>query len=29
MEVIKFLNNNIFWGLPMLILMLGTGIYLY
>lgn len=28
MEVISFLNDNILWGVPMLILMIGTGIYL-
>ncbi len=28
MEVIKFLNENIFWGVPMLVLMMGCGIYL-
>lgn len=28
LELIKWLNNNIIWGIPMLILMLGTGLFL-
>ena len=28
LDVIKWLNTNIVWGIPMLILMLGTGIFL-
>ena len=28
MDVIRFLNDNIIWGIPMLVLMLGTGAYL-
>ncbi len=28
MIIIEWLNNNIVWGIPMLVLMLGTGIYL-
>lgn len=28
MYIIKFLNQNILWGIPMLLLMLGTGIHL-
>ena len=28
METIKWLNDTIVWGIPMLILMLGTGLYL-
>lgn len=28
LELIGFLNDNIVWGLPMVILMIGTGIYL-
>lgn len=28
METVKWLNDTIIWGIPMLILMLGTGLYL-
>lgn len=28
MEIIRFVNDNILWGAPMLILMVGTGVYL-
>jgi len=28
LDMISWLNDNIIWGIPMLILMLGTGIYL-
>ena len=28
LNLITWLNNNIIWGIPMLILMLGTGVYL-
>ncbi|PTQ80144.1 AGCS family alanine or glycine:cation symporter [Trichococcus patagoniensis] len=28
MEIVKWLNDTIIWGLPMLVLMLGTGLYL-
>ncbi|MGB9342988.1 alanine/glycine:cation symporter family protein, partial [Trichococcus sp.] len=28
MEIVKWLNDTIIWGIPMLILMLGTGLYL-
>ena len=28
MNVISFLNDNIIWGMPMVILMIGTGIFL-
>lgn len=28
MEIVKWLNDTIIWGIPMLVLMLGTGLYL-
>ena len=28
MEIVKWLNDTIIWGIPMLVLMLGTGVYL-
>ena len=28
LDIIGFLNDNIIWGIPMLILMIGTGLYL-
>ncbi len=28
METVKWLNDTIIWGIPMLVLMLGTGLYL-
>ncbi len=28
LRIIEFINNNILWGVPMLVIMLGTGIHL-
>ncbi|MEA4970515.1 MAG: sodium:alanine symporter family protein [Candidatus Pelethousia sp.] len=28
LDIIGFLNDNIIWGIPMLVLMIGTGLYL-
>ncbi len=28
LQAVSFLNDRVFWGLPMVVLMLGTGIYL-